>query len=194
MNAKELRVTVHIRNNRLMRAREDRGMTREQLGKAAGVSDSTIAGLETIRVHPHHIRRGGWKPSALRLASFFGVAPEELFPDSVLAVAESKKTVEVDGRDVARLMPPDAMSALPSSTNIESDAIDEETRRDLERCVESLPARRARVLRLYYGLGDEEPHTLNEIGESWPGAPLSRERVRQLREEGLAELRRVMKR
>ena len=66
-------------------------------------------------------------------------------------------------------MPPDAMSALPSSTNIESDAIDEETRRDLERCVESLPARRARVLRLYYGLGDEEPHTLNEIGESWPG-------------------------
>ena len=174
-----------------MRAREDRGMTREQLGKAVGVSDQTIAGLETIRVHPHHIRRGGWKPSALRLASFFGVAPE-LFPDSVLAVAESKKTVEVDGRGRREAH---ASGCDVSVAVVHQHRVRRHRRGDTPRprAMRRVVAREARARRLYYGLRDEEPHTLNEIGESWPGRRFRRA-GEALREAGLAELRRVMKR
>ena len=39
---------------------------------------------------------------------------------------------------------------------------------------------------LNYGLGGEQPHTLQEIGEMFD---LSRERVRQIREKGIRRLR-----
>ncbi len=50
----------------------------------------------------------------------------------------------------------------------------------------TLRERDARVLVLYYGLGGQREHTLQEIGEQ---LGVSRERVRQLRDRGLSELR-----
>jgi RNA polymerase primary sigma factor len=46
--------------------------------------------------------------------------------------------------------------------------------------------RDARVLRLYYGLQGESEHTLEQIGQL---LGVTRERVRQLRDRALAELR-----
>ncbi len=42
------------------------------------------------------------------------------------------------------------------------------------------------MLRLYYGLGDGREHTLEEIGQK---LGITRERVRQLRDRALKELR-----
>ena len=50
----------------------------------------------------------------------------------------------------------------------------------------SLRPRDARVVRLYYGLQGEQPHTLEEIGGL---LGVTRERVRQLRDRALRELR-----
>jgi RNA polymerase sigma factor (sigma-70 family) len=52
--------------------------------------------------------------------------------------------------------------------------------------LEALPERRRRVIELHYGLTGEEPQTLAKIGRAWK---LSRERIRQLKEEALAQLR-----
>jgi len=46
--------------------------------------------------------------------------------------------------------------------------------------------RDARVLRLYYGLQGESEHTLEQIGQI---LGVTRERVRQLRDRALAEIR-----
>lgn len=57
----------------------------------------------------------------------------------------------------------------------------------LARALDSLPARDARVLRLYFGLEcDGRSHTLDEIGAA---LGVTRERVRQLRDRALARLR-----
>ena len=45
--------------------------------------------------------------------------------------------------------------------------------------------REATVLRMRFGLDDNEPHTLKEIGES---LGLTRERVRQIETEALARI------
>ena len=50
----------------------------------------------------------------------------------------------------------------------------------------TLRPRDARVVRLYYGLQGEQPHTLEEIGGL---LGVTRERVRQLRDRALRELR-----
>ena len=67
---------------------------------------------------------------------------------------------------------------------------DEQTERRLQkealdRALDSLPERDRRVLELRYGLGGEEPHTLEHIGKR---LGITRERVRQIEIESLARL------
>jgi RNA polymerase sigma factor (sigma-70 family) len=52
--------------------------------------------------------------------------------------------------------------------------------------LDALPERCRQVIDLHYGLTGEEPQTLAKIGRAWK---LSRERIRQLKEEALAQLR-----
>lgn len=56
----------------------------------------------------------------------------------------------------------------------------------IHRAVDTLPEREANVLRQYFGLLDDQPHTLDEIGQQ---LGMSRERVRQLKDRGLQRLR-----
>src|SRR5262249_31001273 len=52
--------------------------------------------------------------------------------------------------------------------------------------LDDMDEREAAVLRLRYGLGGEDPKTLNEIGQA---LGLTRERVRQIEKEALGKLR-----
>ncbi|PKL93132.1 MAG: RNA polymerase subunit sigma [Gemmatimonadetes bacterium HGW-Gemmatimonadetes-1] len=57
---------------------------------------------------------------------------------------------------------------------------------DIEDALDSLPPRDAKVLRLYFGLDDGQPRTLEEIGRMMG---VTRERIRQLRDRALIRLR-----
>jgi RNA polymerase primary sigma factor len=57
---------------------------------------------------------------------------------------------------------------------------------DLDAALAALPARDARVLRLYFGLDDGKTRTLEEIGRMMG---VTRERIRQLRDRALRQLR-----
>ncbi len=57
---------------------------------------------------------------------------------------------------------------------------------DIEAALDSLPPRDAKVLRLYFGLDDGQPRTLEEIGRMMG---VTRERIRQLRDRALVRLR-----
>ena len=63
---------------------------------------------------------------------------------------------------------------------------DESVKDQVRMVLETLDAREAEVLRLYFGLGDEEAMTLEEIGTRFS---LTRERVRQIKEKALRRLR-----
>ena len=57
---------------------------------------------------------------------------------------------------------------------------------EIERALETLTPREADVIRLYFGLGDQHPMTLEEIGETFD---LTRERVRQIKEKAIRRLK-----
>jgi RNA polymerase primary sigma factor len=57
---------------------------------------------------------------------------------------------------------------------------------EVDSALGTLPAREARILRLYFGLGGLGEHTLEEIGDLFG---ITRERVRQLRDRALRRLR-----
>ena len=74
----------------------------------------------------------------------------------------------------------------PESNNPEKDLIAESLRSEIERSLSTLKLREADVIRLYFGLGDQPPMTLAEIGLRFD---LTRERVRQIKEKGIRKLK-----
>jgi len=58
--------------------------------------------------------------------------------------------------------------------------------REVERALSTLTEKEAAVIKLYFGLNNEHPLTLEEIGEKFN---LTRERVRQIKEKGIRRLK-----
>ncbi|MBV6403983.1 MAG: RNA polymerase sigma factor RpoD/SigA [Flavobacteriales bacterium] len=59
-------------------------------------------------------------------------------------------------------------------------------RLEIERSMDALTSREADVIRLYFGLKGNQPHTLEEIGQKFD---LTRERVRQIKEKAIRRLK-----
>jgi RNA polymerase primary sigma factor len=57
---------------------------------------------------------------------------------------------------------------------------------DIETALSSLNPREEDIIRRYFGLGGQQPHTLEEIGARYH---LTRERVRQIRDRAIWRLR-----
>ena len=57
---------------------------------------------------------------------------------------------------------------------------------DIEDVLDTLPEKEKNVVRMYFGIGERNALTLNEIGDVYD---LTRERVRQIKENGLRKLR-----
>ena len=72
------------------------------------------------------------------------------------------------------------------SMSPESKLIRESMLIEINRTLESLSQREAQVVRLYFGIGEDHPLTLEEIGDRFQ---LTRERVRQIKEKAIRRLR-----
>lgn len=68
----------------------------------------------------------------------------------------------------------------------ENNLLTESLRREIDRALGTLTPREADVIRLYYGLAEGPPMTLEEIGERFE---LTRERVRQIKEKAIRRLK-----
>ena len=92
----------------------------------------------------------------------------------------------------ARKFDPDSDRSLierfvaEEGTNPEDEYMNRFVSEEIERALATLPARDAKVLRLYFGLDGGREHTLDEIGKL---LGVTRERVRQLRDRALKRLR-----
>lgn len=86
-----------------------------------------------------------------------------------------------EGGSVVRDILQDERAADPDAP-----LINKELRERIDAYLDSLTEREAFIMRMRYGLGDEEPHTLQEIADM---LRLSRERVRQIERLALEKLR-----
>jgi len=124
--------------------------------------------------------------------------PHEIADVLSISEAEVQETLQHAGRPVsmdAPLVQGEEITMLEVLQNNEEDLpekklLTDSLRIEIERVVGTLKAREAQIIRLYYGLDGSTPHTLEEIGEK---LMLTRERVRQVKENALKKLKLIPK-
>jgi RNA polymerase primary sigma factor len=125
----------------------------------------------------------GREPTMEEIAEELELSEEEI--KHTLAMAQTHLSLDaplVPGEDGQLLdYVSDQFAAGP-----DEDLYTEALTRSIDDALGTLSEREAKVLRLYFGLGDTEPLTLEQIGERFG---ITRERVRQIKERALARLR-----
>ena len=108
---------------------------------------------------------------------------------------EVKKAQHISGRHVSMDAPlgtdsENDMYAVVSNkeaeTSPEDNLLEGSLNDEIGRILETLAPREADIIKLYFGIGQTYPLTLEEIGDKFD---LTRERVRQLKEKGLRKLK-----
>jgi RNA polymerase primary sigma factor len=119
---------------------------------------------------------------------------EEIAKKLDMTVNDVKESMKNSGRHVSMDAPliegedSNLYDVLNSgeSPNPDKNLLHESLRVEIERALETLTPREADVVKLYFGLGEHQPMTLEEIGETFD---LTRERVRQIKEKAIRRLK-----
>ena len=138
---------------------------------------------KVVRAERELDQRLGREATVVELAESTGLAPDRVA--DLRRVSRDPVSLDAPVGDDGELVLGDLVldATVPAAADlVERQAMSGE----LERLVDTLPERQARILRLRFGLYDGRPRTLDEIGRQ---VGLTRERVRQLEKEALGRLR-----
>ena len=131
------------------------------------------------------------------LEQHYGRPPtaEEIAFELDITINEVKQSMSNSGRHISMDAPlgdddgsSNMYEVMPSrdAAGPDKELMHESLRKEIERSLSTLTAREADVVRLYFGLGQKLPMTLEEIGERFE---LTRERVRQIKEKAIRILK-----
>jgi len=127
----------------------------------------------------------GREPSPAEIAKRMKLPADQVA--SLLMIARDTVSLEMpvgnDGNSELRDLIADEEGATPMDT-----VIGEDLSKSVLKALETLNPREQRIIRMRFGIGEKESHTLAEIGREFG---LSRERIRQLQALALRKLRSV---
>ena len=122
-------------------------------------------------------------------------SPDELASILNIEIDEVRTTLGVAGRHVSMDAPfvaGEENSLLDVLENPNSEQADtkvgyhDSLHQEVERTLSTLPCKQAEVLKLYFGIGVEQPLSLDDIGARYN---LTRERARQIKDKALERLK-----
>lgn len=169
-------------NHRLRNLRKDKGYTLRELSELSKVSIQTISDLERLQQIP--------KNSTLeKIAKVLGTIPEYIFdenlkklielkfPHKISRIINEERFLDYNRREMLRI----EEGSLP-----ERNLLLEERTIAINEALSTLTPREKEIIKMYFGIGYETTHTLEQIGEKFN---LVKERVRQIKEKGIRRLR-----
>ena len=165
-----------IRQSILQALAEQSRIIRLPLNKIGSINKINKALSELEQKHER-------EPSLQEISRVLELAPEDIKE----ALRHANKPVSMDAplNDEEEDSMYDIMESEENPAPDEN-LINESLNREIERALSSLSEREANIVRLYYGLGNKHPFTLEEIGEK---INLTRERVRQIKEKAIKRLK-----
>jgi RNA polymerase sigma factor (sigma-70 family) len=166
---KPFRVKVQVRNNRLIRAREQLGyMTQAAAASGTGIGQGYINKFETFSESPVSKKTGMWRGIAERLALAYNQPCEALWPECIALIEQSSFVIEAGPAEVAALSAaadPEARLRLIEAATVAKEAL------------QCLTPQQREVFSLRFGLEGKEEHSQGEVAEL---LKLSRTRIWQI--------------
>jgi transcriptional regulator with XRE-family HTH domain len=171
---KQLRAILTLRNNQLLSRREKLGVSQEQIGQAIGVAGGTYGDYERLAADP--IKGGKWKDSALKIAEYFGVHPDDLWPEQIRRIQINRVEAELDACMFAGRMIGDNTRRIMMLNSGEQVANLAALRSDLRAVIGTLTPMEQKLIEMYMdGLSTSD--IAREIGVSAQRAWQIKERV-----------------
>jgi len=185
-----VRLQLIPRNARLVDARKEKGWTQKQLGDLVGLHPSHISAIEVLRLIPNEFIMG-------EVATALEKSTEYLFPDSLMTALQEgvfrERITDLAEANVILLTEAVQARLLPQVATHEEVFEDAEDRIDIgiireqiEKILPTLVPREEKVIRMRFGLDDDCPLTLEEVGREFG---VNRERIRQIEAKALRKLR-----
>jgi len=130
----------------------------------------------------------GVEPKPEIIARELGIS-EDLVRDTMLKARDvwymDASCQEEEDQDPLHVIPDTSQEAPDAQVEEESDRV------QVQMVLDTLEERESEVLRMLFGMGDDDPMTFEEIGRRFS---LTKERVRQIKEKALSKLRHPMRR
>jgi len=180
---KDYRVTVKVRNNRMLKAIEATGtIVGRKWCKANGLSYAKINDLINMTTSPL-MEDGTLHPVAARLCELLNVIPDDLWSSEQLHPLERNfSSMEMSHEQVVAMLPAEQQSVMLDTSSFEEG----QTRALLQKTIATLNAQEQEVIHLRF----DEDLTLKEAGTR---LGLSVERIRQIEHRALRKLRNPMR-
>lgn len=174
------------RNQRLKARRRKAGMSAIAVAREVGISHHAYMGYETLRCSPlsHRNRNSAWRKSALAIAKFWGVNPEEVFPPDVRNVAKDNPIKLFFDDDLVQSTVSEHTLRMCEEPSVDVEL--EELRKVLERVILNLSDKEQFILRNRFGYTGE-CRTLEDIGNEFG---VTKECIRHHEQSLLEKLRR----
>lgn len=176
---KDYRITVKVRNNRLLKAIEDAGGSPgNKWCEANGLGYARVNSLINMTSSPL-TAEGNLFPDAALLCEVLGKLPEDLWSNEQLYPLERNfSEMEMDHAQVVALLPQEQQSYLPDFSEFER----AQTNALVSKAVSTLTLREQEVLRMRF----EDDLTFDECAAR---LYVTRERVRQIEAKALRKMR-----
>lgn len=195
---KAYRVKVSVRNNLLLTAIEEAGYKSiSQFAKDLGYEPGRLQGLVSMRQSPIN-KSGEFSEMAKRVMEVLGAAPSDLWTTEQLNINLDKNSSEW-AITTKFLLDTNSMQSVLGGNILELEGtiyedietpeesqIKKELKERMEHTLDSLPLRKAKILRMRYGIDSGKEHTLEEVAKKYG---LSRDRIRQIEATALRDMR-----
>lgn len=162
----QLRFRLHVQNERLVRARHEKGLSQEGLGQLIGKKGTVISRIETCWIYPGQEVKE-------KLSQILNKQVEYLFPEWLRYFTKSWKRAEREKlvkMDTLQLYQKDILQ-LPDPKSVEEQAHKEMLKSKIKQMIQNsnLREREQKILDLYFGLSDGRPRTFQEVSEFMGG-------------------------
>jgi len=192
MNDKPFELTLRLRNNILKRFRTDLGLTMKEMAEQIGMSYGLYTRCEGLFWCPvgQDAGRARWKPTATKIASFFGVLPEDIWPPEVLRVINPVLVREMSAEELHPML--ESQHHGVSIAMLEAPPEEMIARREvayrLAEYLQDLPPAKALVVR-ERAMSRRQFSEIGEMLFDRMGIRWGREMIRQVYGEAIQEVR-----
>lgn len=184
-----VRLEARLKNAELTGAKEIVGLTSKAVAERIGIGYTTYLSYESMRMYPSEEKQKKICDFYRSLDIF--LLEEDVFPKELKELRPERKYIGEKTIPKVELLSLSTgefdRKLLPIvEGEIEKKVEYDELRAEINRVLSNLPYRQQEIIKMRFGLGNEEPKTCEEIGEIFN---VTRSRIQQIEAKALRKLR-----